>query len=268
MLLPVAIHDEQRVVDRDAEADQHHHVLHVGRELHVLRKDPDDPERDRNRHGGEHQRQQKRQRSEDEDQQEKRDRDRDVELADLEVAREDRIEVVLDRRLSSDVHPRVGNRPDGAAHRAGVALGVGRVERRHDRRRRHVLRHGARSDEASRRHSLRRANRRSAQRRNDRRGIPVRVRDERERACRFLPEVIVEDALRAAGVRSGKREPVRQQAREPGRGPAADHEEADPHREDRLAVMKHPPCPMFHHARAARFRRLTPGARRTAAYQT
>jgi hypothetical protein len=86
VLLPVAVDHEQRVVDRDAEADQHHHVLRVRRELHVLREDPDDPERDRNRDRGEEQRQQKRERSEDEDQQEERDRDCDVELADLEVA--------------------------------------------------------------------------------------------------------------------------------------------------------------------------------------
>ena len=75
--------------------------------------------------------------------QEERDRDRDEELADLEVAREDGVEVVLDRRLAGDVDLRARDRPDRAAHRAGVALRVRRVERRDDRRRRDVRRHGA-----------------------------------------------------------------------------------------------------------------------------
>ena len=49
VLLAVAVDHEQRVVDRDPEPDQHHHVLEVRRELDDVREDPDDAERDGDR---------------------------------------------------------------------------------------------------------------------------------------------------------------------------------------------------------------------------
>ena len=102
-LLAVAVDDEQRVVDRDPEPDQHHEVLEVGRQLHEVGEDPDDPERRRDRERGEDERDEERERPEDEDEDQERDRDRDVELADLEVVGEDGVEVVLDRGLAGDV---------------------------------------------------------------------------------------------------------------------------------------------------------------------
>ena len=44
-LLAEAVDDQQRVVDRDPEPDQRDEVLEVGRQLHEVREDPDQPER-------------------------------------------------------------------------------------------------------------------------------------------------------------------------------------------------------------------------------
>ena len=56
-------------------------------------------------------REQEGERPEDEDEERERDRDRDVELADLEVLGEDRVEVVLDRRLAGEVELGARDRP-------------------------------------------------------------------------------------------------------------------------------------------------------------
>ena len=52
-LLPEAVDDEQRVVDRDPEPDQLHEVRRVGRRRPELRDPVDDPERAGDRAGGE-----------------------------------------------------------------------------------------------------------------------------------------------------------------------------------------------------------------------
>ena len=90
-----------------------------------------------------------------EDQQ--RDRDRDQELADLQVVREDGVEVVLDRGLAGDVD-RLGarDRADGAAHVVRVALGVGRLEVGDDRGDDDLVGHGLDAGELARRQLLRR----------------------------------------------------------------------------------------------------------------
>ena len=208
-LLAVAVDDEERVVDRDPEADEHDEVLQVGRQLHEVGDDPDDPERRRDRRSSEHEGQEERERPEDEDEDEERDRDGDEELADLQVLGEDRVEVVLDRRLSGDQDLGARDLPDRRPHVVRVALGVGGLEVRDDQRRHDGVRdrlhagdlgggklgggpggrllHGA--DEALRRPGL-------------------AAHDDRERARRLLPEVVLQDPLGPGRVGAGERETV------------------------------------------------------------
>ena len=103
-LLAEAVDDQQRVVDGDPEPDQLDEVRRVGRRRPDARDAVDDPERAGDRARREDQRDRHRPREpEDGEQHEQRDRQRDRELAVLQVAVEDRVEVVLDRGGAGDV---------------------------------------------------------------------------------------------------------------------------------------------------------------------
>ena len=193
MLLAVAIHHQQRIVDRDAEADQHHHVLDVGRQLACSFANIQMiPSVTGIGHGAKTNGIRNASVPKTKIRRSSRDRNRDVELADLEVIGEDGVEVVLDRGLSRDVELRPRNRPGGFAHVVGVALRVRRLERRDDDRRRDlVVRHGLDADEPAGRQLVRRALAAARSGRNDRSGVrSLRLGDERERAGRHLAEVI------------------------------------------------------------------------------
>ena len=104
-LLAEAVDDEQRVVDRDRDADQRDEIGDVDRHVHLVRQQPQQPERDRHRAGGHQQRhERRRQRAEHDQQHEDRDRDRDR-LAAPQIGVEDRLQIVVDRDLAADVHP-------------------------------------------------------------------------------------------------------------------------------------------------------------------
>ena len=144
------VHDEQRVVDCNPEADQRDEVLEVGRELHVVREHPDDRERRRDGHERERERQQEGERPEGEDEDEQGDWNRD-ELSPHEVPCEDRVEVALDRRLSREVDGGARNLSDRRTHVVRVALGVGGRETRDDLGDDNVVGQGLHGDHAARR---------------------------------------------------------------------------------------------------------------------
>ena len=218
-LLAVAVDDQERVVDRNAEPDEHDEVLQVRRQLHHVREEPDDRERRRDRGRSEDERQQEGERPEDEGEDQRRDRDGDEELADLKVVREDRVEVVLDGGLPGDVDRRAGNLAGGGAHVVRVAFRVGRLQVGDDGGADHGVgdrldagelagrellcgRRGALADDGQ--ELLRRSGR--------------SLHDDGERADRLLPEVVLEDRVRAGGVGPGEREAVREEVAEPGGG--------------------------------------------------
>ena len=247
MLLAIAVDHEQRVVDRDPEPDQHHEVREIGRQLHEVREDPEEPERDRDRRCREQQGKQERERAEDEDQDRHRDRNRDVELADLEVVGKDGVEVVLDRRLAGDVGARPRNRPGGLPHRVGVALRVGRVQARDDGRRDDVARHGVDGRHLSRRQRACGAVGSGAHLRHELRSLAGRSLDhDRERALRLLAEVRLEDGPGLVALGAGQDEPVREQIGEAGRGRSGSHHGNEPDGEHRPAKTDHRSSPARH----------------------
>jgi hypothetical protein len=251
-LLAEAVHDEQRVVDRDPEPDQLDEVRGVGRCRGEVSRAEDDPERahdraacedDRDRDGpGE---------PEDRQQHEQRDRHGDLELAAPEVLVENGVEIVLDRSRAGDVDVldarRVPERPDDVV---GVALGGGELQRRVDvavddplpaggpreaelahTAARHggggtldgCLEHGGGSGSAR----------------------TGKLEDNRERPVRAVPEAGLEHVPHLLRVRARHRERVREDRGELGAREAAGHEDRDPEREHGAAMPQdqtRPPC--------------------------
>ena len=239
-LLPEPVDDEQRVVDRDSEPDERDQVREVRRQLHEVGEDPDDPEGGGDRHDREREREQERERPEREDEDQERDRDRDH-LALCEILREHRVEVVLDGRLSGEEDLCPLNRAGGLAHVVRAALGIRRLEVRDDLRRHDVGARGRHRYDAAGRKLARGALGGGSYLRNERRGVPVALHDEGERAGRALAEVVLEDHLCAAGIGARKREAIREQVGEPGRGEAADEEDDEPPRQHEPAVAEDEP---------------------------
>ena len=98
----VAVHDQERVVDRQAEPDQHDEVRHVRRHRHHVGECVDGRERSGDRARGEEERDQDGGReAEERDQDGERDRQRD-QLGPPEVGGDDRVEIVLQRRSARD----------------------------------------------------------------------------------------------------------------------------------------------------------------------
>ena len=270
-LLAKAVHDQEGVVDRDAEADERDQVREVRGQLHEVGEDPDDPERGGDRHDREREREQERERPEREDEDQERDRDRDH-LALREVLGEHGVEVVLDRGLAGEEDLRSLNRAGRPAHVVRPALGVRGLDVRDDLRRDHVAVHrGDRHDPAGRKLRGRSLGCR-AHLRNELLGVPLALDDERERAGRPLTEVILEDHLRPTRVGTRKREAVGEEAGELGRCEAADEEGREPPRQHEPAVAEDEARQRFHAAsrsrRCASFRCFTPGTARTAANHT
>ena len=103
-LFAKAVDDEQRVVDRECEADQLDQVGDVGRHHGGVRDGKDEAECGRDRRAREEEwERDDRGQSQHEEKDEQRCRKRDCELAVAEVAAEDRVEVVLNRRLAAHV---------------------------------------------------------------------------------------------------------------------------------------------------------------------
>ncbi len=208
-LLPIAVDDEERVVDRDPEPDQRDEVREIRRELHEVGEDPDDPERRGDGHDREREREEEGERPEGEDQDEKGDRNRD-QLTSGKVVGQYRVEVVLDRRLAGDVDLRPGEPGHGLAHLVGAPLRVRGLEVGDDLRDDDISGNGCDRDETAGRELLGGLLRRRPHLRHQRRGGPVGEGDDRERPGRALPELVFENLLGPAGVGAGEREPVGQ----------------------------------------------------------
>jgi hypothetical protein len=228
-LLAEAGDDEQRVVDREAEADQLHEIRDVADHRQLVRHRPDERERRRDRARGEDERNEHGEReAEHRDQHGERDRQRDR-LAAAQIAREDRLEVVLDRRRARDVRPRAAG--ERAANRVRVALRVLEVERRVD-----LAVEDAVTDLHARRvtggHELRRAHEP---------GVCCRTvgfaggEDDREHAFGPFPELAFQDEARTVGVAVGDGEDVREQRAQAGGREHADHDDDRPGGEHRDA---------------------------------
>ena len=121
-LLAEAVDDEQRVVDGDAEPDQLHEVreyVAISIWVATIQMSPSVPMivTPAKRNGIKNAR-----RPNAQHEQQERDRHGDVRLALLQVVGEDRVEVVLDRRLPGEIGPRSGELPDGGSHLLGAPL--------------------------------------------------------------------------------------------------------------------------------------------------
>ena len=264
-LLPEAVDDEQRVVDGDPEPDQLHEVRRVRRRRPDARDPVDDPERAADRAGGEDQRDRHGPRqAEDEQQDDQGDRHGDQQLAVLEVAVEDGIEVVLDRGCTGDVdlpHPR---RPaERGAHLIGVRLRLREVQGRLD-----VAVDDRRPIRCARKVEL---GRRSA--RHDRSGpldgrgearlhrgrigrrTRLQLEDDGERPVRTVAEVLLEHLANLLGFGARHREGVREDRRELRARKASHEERDDPEREHRAAVRNDESRPAGHGSQ--RYRRPT-----------
>ena len=114
-LLAEAVDDEQRVVDRDPEADQLHEVRRVRRRLRQVRDPVDDPERARDRAGGEDERDRHRAREAEHERAARAARSGSRSHSPLlQVLVEDRVEVVLDRAGAGHVRALDAGRPADA----------------------------------------------------------------------------------------------------------------------------------------------------------
>ena len=177
---------------------------------------------------GEEERDEDRERPEDEDEDEQRDRNRDVELADLQVLVEDRVEIVLDRRLAADEHLGARDLARGGAHVVRVALRVGRLEVRDDRRGDDVRRDGLHERDLRGRQLARTRARPRPRPRGRAAAAPpgsLRAHDQGERAGRLLAEVLLEDRVGARRLRPGQGEAVRQEVGEAARRDPGDDED-------------------------------------------
>ncbi len=208
-LLAEAVDDEERVVDRDAEAYEHHQVLEVGGQLHEVGEDPDHPERDDDGGGREDERNEEGKRAEDEHEDEQRDRDGNEELADLQVFGEDGIEVVLDGRLAADEDLGAWDVARRGPHVVGVPLRVRRLEVGDDLGADHGVRDRFYADQLPRRELLDGALRGRPHLGDERlRRTALAADDDRERPGRLLPELAPRGSSRPArcrcrGARSG-----------------------------------------------------------------
>ena len=248
-LLPEAVDDQERVVDRDPEPDQLDEVRRVGGRDREVGHPVDDPERRGDRARGEEQRDRHRPRqAEDGEQHEQRDRQREEELAVAEVALEDRIEVVLDRPGTGHVHaPGARRAPERAQHRLGVRLRLRDVETRDDVGEEDVPPAGGQRRRLGGGDDRRGMRERSLQPRHELRiGRVGDPEDDRERTVRPIAEVRLEQLPHVLGVGSRHREGVREERREPRAREAAGQEDHDPDGDHAAAVPQHESRPPAH----------------------
>jgi hypothetical protein len=210
-------------------------------------EDPDDRQRRGDGEGREHQRQDERERPEDERKDQDRDGDGYVELADLEVMSEHRIEVVLDRRLSRHVDLRAWNLACRGPHVVRVAFGVSGLEVGHDGGRDYGVRDHLNAGQPSGRKLCSGFRRAFPHDGNEPVGRAGRaLDDEAERACGLLAEVVLENLLCPVCVRSGEREAVREETAQARHGHHRHDENDAPDGHDRPAVADHRVGEMVH----------------------
>ena len=247
-LLAIPVDDEQRVVDRDPEPDQHHEVLEVGRQLHEVREDPDDPERRGDRGRREHERDEEGERPEDEDE------DRSAIGIAMKSSPTLRSSAKTGSRscsiaawpLTKSSAP--GDRPD--ASRMSSVWPFASAGSRFETivAATTASETGCDARDAARRQLLGRARGGRAHLRQQRlRAAPARARDDGERPGRLLAEVVLEDPLRPRRVRSGRVKRFVSRSLSPPT-PRADDEDHEPDGEHGPAVADHPPRPAFHGA--------------------
>ena len=227
-LVAVAVDDEQRVVDGDAEPDHQHHVAEVVAEFEQVRRAPGDAERGRDRGGGEQERQQRRARSEDEQQDHEGGRHGEVELADLQVVGEHRREVVLHGRVAGDEDVRAELPPQQLDLLGGAVAAQRRLDERDGgagREPLHAL-DAAAGKEAARLRG-------GAVGPHD--GVVV-LRDEHEDGSGADAVLLRQHLLHPRGVRARQREAGLQQRRQPQRRDEAEHDHGEPHGGDEQPV--------------------------------
>lgn len=131
-LLTKAVDDEQGVVDREPETDQPDEVRDICRRGQQVRQPVDGRQRAGDRAGREDERDRHHEgEAEDGHQHQERDREGNG-LPAAQVSGEDRVEVVLDRRLAGDERDGVSRRPQRTPEIVGVTPGVLEVEPRRD----------------------------------------------------------------------------------------------------------------------------------------
>ena len=221
-LVAVAVDDEQRVVDGDAEPDHQHHVAEVVAQLQQVRRAPGDAECRRDGGGGEQEGQQRRPGAEDEQQDQERGRNGEVQLPDLQVVREHRREVVLDGRVAGDED--VSAEPlTQLADPAGRAVACQlRCDERRGRARREpldVVDPAARQEPACLLGGAAHA-----------RGGVVVLRDQHVDRARADVVALGEHLGDAGGVGAGKREAALQQRRQPERRHESERDHHEPDR--------------------------------------
>jgi hypothetical protein len=209
--------------------------------------DVDTAERRHHRAGGEDERHRYRDRdAEHGEQDEHGNRERDH-LPLLEVGREDRIEVVLDRRLPGHVRRYPGRARQSSEEIVGVALRLRELERRDDVAVQEVPACGNQAAGARGRDHVRSAVDRDLKPRHPRPVEPVPdPQNDRERPIAALAEVALEDRPRALGIGPGHRELVREQRAEAAEGEAAPEQQHQPDGQDRPPKAQHQASPTFH----------------------
>ncbi len=247
-LLAEAVHDEQRVVDREAEADELDEVRHEGDEREHVRERPDDAERRGDRARGDEKRHERGQREPEHEQEHgERGRERDR-LAPAQVGGEHRVEVVLESRLSRHERRRPAGPVQRAPQRLRPRLRVLEVERGRDVAVEDPAAGVKWTLEVARRHRRGRRRQLAAQPRPERRVRRVpHAEDDGEDAVRALAEVALEDRPRLLRLAARHCERGREPARERDRGGGAGREHGEPGGEDEASASEDAASPARGH---------------------
>ena len=215
-----------------------------------MRKRPDDQERARDRAGGEDERDRDREReAENGDQHQERDRQRDR-LPAPEVAREDAVEVALDRRLPGHICRHSARGAERAADRVRVPLRVLQVECRLDVAPEDPAPGPERARVAGRDHAGGAPEAPSGVLALGRIGGPGGVEDNDEGPVGALAEAARQDRRRAVGIRARDGERVGEEWLQVLGGPAAGDERDEPEQQDEDSVAEDDAGPTLGHVRS------------------
>ena len=245
-LLTKAIDDEQRVVDRDPEADQLHEVGDVGRHRHVVRGDENDAERSCDRRCGEQERD-RRCEGQPEHGEENRERDRHRDrLALRKVAAEDGVEVAFDRRLARHVCLHPLRHLQVRADVVRIPLGLGQVERRQNAAPDHAARRVSERRRLAGRNGLGRVADALLDPQAHPRGSVDDAVDDQKLPVAAVAEMLLEDRPSLLRVGPGNRECVREERGELRGRKTAGKQDNDPETENRPAEAQDETGPPGH----------------------
>ena len=193
-----------------------------------MREDEDDPQRSGDRGGGEEERDRRRKR-EPEDRKQHHQRDRNCDrLSLLQILAEDRVEVVLDRRLAGDVGVDSRRSAQTLQDVIGVALRLGQVQSGEDAPVDDASRLVTKSRRRPGRHRLGRFLDTAREREPERGSAVPNLVDHEELAVAPVAEVLLEDVPGPLGVRARHGERVLEERAQPGACVAAHQEDNEP----------------------------------------